>query len=536
MKTGNLFLSFYLGVGLVVTLLLLLMVSRSEAVALDESPGSGDVLCVTLDGGSSYQGCTLVFTNVQDAVAAATGGEVIKIASGLYTGVHTCLLPSGNISQVVYISKTLLLRGGYTTTNWLDSFPVTQPTVLDAEGDGRVIVITGYVTVSLEGLHITGGIADGQSGMGLANYGGGIYVSRARVAISGSYIYSNTTGGTGGHGGGLYAKDCGRLELSNSAVFSNTATGDYGAGGGAYIWCEGDVVVTGNDVAGNRGTAGLGDAGVAGGGLVAGSRSGDTTISGNRIYGNVTFGPCGGLVIGDNTVVSHNLIARNSAAYFGGGLCLGDESRNVLVEGNEITANQLMVKDERGGGGVYIGNDSTDVVFVNNMVTDNQLTGGEGSPGIEVRRSRSNFLHSTIVRNRGGNGSGVYATSGSTVALTNTIISSHTVGVLVDAGSIAHLEATLWGTGTWANGTDWFGEGDIVSGSVNVWGDPVFADPEAGDYHIESGSAAIDAGVDAGVFVDIDNQVRDETPDIGSDEYPPPVVWRRLYLPLVCRW
>ena len=534
MKTGNLFLSFYLGIGLVVVLLLLL--SMDEAAASDASLGSGGVFCVAPDGGSSYQGCTLVFTNVQDAVAAATGGEIIKIASGLYTGVHTCLLPSGNISQVVYISKTLLLRGGYTTTNWLDSFPVTQPTVLDAEGDGRVMVITGYVTVSLEGLHITGGTADGQGGIGLANHGGGIYVSRATVVISGSYVYSNTTSGAGGHGGGLYAKDCGGLELLNSAVFSNTATGDYGAGGGAYIWCEGDVVVTGNDVGGNRGTAGLWNTGVAGGGLIAGSRGGDTTISGNMIYGNATFGPCGGLVIGDNTVVSHNLITRNSAAYFGGGLCLGDESRNVLVEGNEITANQLMMRDERGGGGVYIGHDSTDVVFVNNLVTDNQLTGGEGSPGVEVRRSQGIFLHSTIVRNRGGNGSGVYATSGSRVALTNTIISSHTVGVLVDAGSIAHLEATLWGTGTWANEADWFGEGDIVSGSINVWGDPVFADPDAGDYHIESSSAAIDAGVDTGVFIDIDTQVRDDMPDIGSDEYLPPIAWKRLYLPLICRW
>ena len=529
---------------------LLLLLSSGEAIApatiqgsvvTDAPTGPSGVLCVAPDGGGPYQGCTLVFTNVQAAVTAATGGEIIKIAGGLYTGVHTCSLPSDYenssvISQVIYISKTLLLQGGYTTTNWLDSFPVTQPTVLDAEGDGRVVVITGPVTVSLEGLHITGGTADGLGGVGWADFGGGIYARQATVVISGSYIYSNTTGGTGGYGGGLYAIDCGGLELLNSAVFSNTATGDYGGGSGAYVWCEGDVVVAGNDITGNRGTAGQWGAGVAGGGLVAGSYDGDTTICENAIYANTTSGPCGGLAIGDNTVVSRNLITWNNAAYFGGGLCLWSASRHVLIEGNVIADNQLMARDKRGGGGVYIRYDSADVVFVNNLVADNLLIEGEGSPGIEVRRSQIVFLHSTIVRNRGGNGSGVYATSGSTATLTNTIISSHTIGVFVDAGSTTRLEATLWGTGTWANETDWSGEGTVISGTVNIWGDPDFVEPDAGDYHIEPGSAAIDTGIDAGVLTDIDAQVRDAMPDLGSDEYWPPIGWRRFYLPLVCHW
>jgi len=208
----------------------------------------------------------------------------------------------------------------------------------------------------------------------------------------------------------------------------------------------------------------------------------------------------------------------------------------VLIEGNVIADNQLMARDKRGGGGVYIRYDSADVVFVNNLVADNLLIEGEGSPGIEVRRSQIVFLHSTIVRNRGGNGSGVYATSGSTATLTNTIISSHTIGVFVDAGSTTRLEATLWGTGTWANETDWSGEGTVISGTVNIWGDPDFVEPDAGDYHIEPGSAAIDTGIDAGVLTDIDAQVRDAMPDLGSDEYWPPIGWRRFYLPLVCHW
>jgi hypothetical protein len=60
------------------------------------------------------------------------------------------------------------------------------------------------------------------------------------------------------------------------------------------------------------------------------------------------------------------------------------------------------------------------------------------------------------------------------MALTNTIIVSHTVGITVTAGSTATLEATLWGLGPWANLTDWGGDGAILTGTVNIWGDPAY--------------------------------------------------------------
>ena len=53
-----------------------------------------------------------------------------------------------------------------------------------------------------------------------------------------------------------------------------------------------------------------------------------------------------------------------------------------------------------------------------------------------------------------------------------------------------------------------------------MWGDPGFIDPEDGDYHIGSNSAAVDAGVDAGVYTDIDDEPRPMGNgfDIGADE------------------
>jgi hypothetical protein len=143
------------------------------------------------------------------------------------------------------------------------------------------------------------------------------------------------------------------------------------------------------------------------------------------------------------------------------------------------------------------------------------------------------LLHTTVARNNGGDGSGVYITgTNSHVALTNTILVSHTVGITVAAGNTATLEATLWGANTWANGTDWSGEGAIVTGTRNYWGAPAFVDPNAEDYHIKASSAAVDKGVDAGVDVDIDGEPRPSFAgyDLGADER-----WRWMYLPVVLR-
>lgn len=87
--------------------------------------------------------------------------------------------------------------------------------------------------------------------------------------------------------------------------------------------------------------------------------------------------------------------------------------------------------------------------------------------------------------------------------------------------SSASLDATLWGSGTsWANIHDWSGDGCIITGTINLGGNPNFVDPDAGDYHIGSGSAALDSPIDAGVTQDIDYQPRPyEEPDIGADEY-----------------
>jgi len=182
MKTRHLFVSFVLGLGLALGLLWALNGWPTPVTAAPvpdpvrepmSRPLQGGVITVCLSSG------VCDYDNIQAAVDAASDGDVIKVAAGVYTGTVLRLSPPGYqvapavITQVVYISKSLTIRGGYTVTNWTTSYPLTQPTTLDAEGQGgkRVIVVGGgNVTVKLENLRITGGDASGLGGGPLGYY------------------------------------------------------------------------------------------------------------------------------------------------------------------------------------------------------------------------------------------------------------------------------------------------------------------------------------------------------------------------------
>src|SRR4030065_110160 len=67
-------------------------------------------------------GCAI--DNMQEAVDTANEGDIIKVADGTYTGVSE---REGHL-QMVYISKTLTLQGGYATNNWVTPDPETNIT------------------------------------------------------------------------------------------------------------------------------------------------------------------------------------------------------------------------------------------------------------------------------------------------------------------------------------------------------------------------------------------------------------------------
>jgi hypothetical protein len=172
--------------------------------------------------------------------------------------------------------------------------------------------------------------------------------------------------------------------------------------------------------------------------------------------------------------------------------------------------------------------------MTNVVIADNQITSGEGS-GLYIAGSTATLLHTTLARNTGSSGRGLYLTDWglpsiySTVTLTNTIIANQTTGMYVDSGSIARLESTLWTN----NSANTAGAGTITIGTHNYAGNPNFA-PDGN--HILTGSAAIDKGIDAGLKLDIDPEPRPYlAPDLGADEYWPPGALHKVYLPVTLK-
>ena len=136
MKNRHLVIALALGLGLTVALLWLLgnpPTPVTAAAARRPQQEQGDVLTVCLGGDCDYD-------TIQAAVDAAGDGDVIKVAAGTYTGLSVRprddYTTTGVVTQVVYISKTVTIRGGYTTTNWTAPDPEVNPTTLDAQRKG----------------------------------------------------------------------------------------------------------------------------------------------------------------------------------------------------------------------------------------------------------------------------------------------------------------------------------------------------------------------------------------------------------------
>jgi hypothetical protein len=395
------------------------------------------------------------YSSIQAAVDAANYGDIIKVASSTYTDIHA----HGSLTQVVYINKTVTIRGGYTTAFTDPPDPAAHPTTLDARGQGRVLYIAGNSSF-IEGLRITGGNANGQGGSPNVDSGGGVYITSATATISDCTVLSNTAES----GGGLYLYQSHTI-LSNNIVISNTAEN---AGGGLHL---------------NNTTAALG---------------------GNIIEANIASNWGGGLFLDhDAATLNGNNIASNDAQA-GGGIYL-------YLSPATLTDNVVASNTAAEGSAIYLS-------FSSATLVNNVIIGNYANSRIYVFASSPSLLHTTIANNTAVGGSGVYVTSNSmfgasTVLMTNTVLVSQTVGINVDSDNQATLNGVLW----FGNGANTGGGGTLTITHATI-GNPAFA---SDGYHLTAASAAIDHGVDAGITTDIDGQPRPWGCgfDLGADEY-----------------
>lgn len=504
------------------------------------------------------------YNSIQAAVDAAGQGDTIKIAAGTYSGVQERAAPAGyagppTVAQVVYLSKTLTLQGGYAQGDWTAPDPAAQPTVLDAKGQGRVLLVAGEISPVIEGLRFTGGNATGQGGTLWTDAGGGIYVLTAAANISECIVYSNVAGssGWGGAGGGLFlanspatvhdctirdntaatggdgygggvALDGSDAAISGNKIYKNTASsGSWGFGGGVDLFSSA-ATLSENEIFDN--TASTADEGYGGGLHLDGAAASLTTNSiRDNVASTASHGYGGGLslseadAIVEGNIIEGNVASAGSASYgYGGGLDLWKSDASLgrnLVRENTASAGEWGY-----GGGLSFSDSPADLA--SDAVVDNQA-GGNGA-GLYVGGAAPTLAHTTIARNTGGDGSGLYIISEGAVSVLNAILASQTTGVVVEKGGAADVVGVLWHDNQQNSG----GAGPVVVSKATA-GIPAFA---ADGYHIRAESQAINAGTNAGVQVDIDGQLRpnNQAPDLGADEYwPPEAKGHVLYLPAV---
>ena len=110
------------------------------------------------------------------------------------------------------------------------------------------------------------------------------------------------------------------------------------------------------------------------------------------------------------------------------------------------------------------------------------------------------------------------------VELKDSLVTNHATGLNRQTGTVTQDYSLFFG-----NSLNIFGA--VSSGPHLFSGDPHFANPAAGDYHLRAGSAALDHALDVGVATDVDDQPRPFGAgfDLGYDEF----ALLNLYLPLV---
>lgn len=425
-----------------------------------------------------------VLVNVKEGGKLTTSSLTLQYDNDVLWNVMINVLPGGS-----YTSDEGTFLKGYNV-----NYRGTGVKVQGAAGKTTEFIMNGgtitrkSVGVSIAGVNkddtvfaMNGGSITDNSRYSESGYGGGVYISNARMNMTGGTISSNVSsyGYFDGYGGGIYALGSNTaINISGGSITKNTAkpssgnssSSSFAAYGGGIYMGGGILRLSGNvTISENSGIGGY----AYGGGIYIGSSCelvmDGGTISANTLTGSYASGHQGAGIYNyrGKLTINGGIIEKNTNAYYGGGIYSSTSSGNTSITGGLIQSNESTY-----GAGLYLagGSSVNPLTISGGIIQKNKGQYGGGlyndygyvmiSQGVEVKENKAQtngggILNSggslkvdkaVVKENTAQNGAGAYVSSG-TVYFENADISSNTAinnggGVLTSGG------ATYFGTGT----------------------------------------------------------------------------------------
>ena len=197
-------------------------------------------------------------------------------------------------------------------------------------------------------------------------YGGGVFVARSNLNITGHSSFSNNTAW---YGGGVCAWESSNVYISGNTIFVGNSASR--GGGGVNAWDRNNVYISGNTTfSGNSASR-------AGGGVSAQDQS-NVYIAGNTVFSNNAAGDDGGGVSVheiSNVYISGNTTFSGNSAWTDGGGVSAWSSRSVSISGNTTFSDNSA---RYNGGGLIVSTSSNVNISGSTTFTNNSAWYGGG--------------------------------------------------------------------------------------------------------------------------------------------------------------